>query len=153
MGFNKVKCLQNLKCLIGCILVLSSLGLPVHAESEHTEPRRSIEAVFVDIPPVIDGTLNDPCWQRIAFQGDFQRHDEPDRGGPARVDTAFAIAYDTENLYVGVVMHGDDPNALEPGTAAVDARGPFRLFFYDGRYNKAPKDYKFTSGGCKEVFF
>lgn len=49
--------------------------------------------------------------------------------------------------------HGDDPNALEPGTAAVDARGPFRLFFYDGRYNKVPKDYKFTSGGCKEVFF
>lgn len=98
--------------LIACVFLLCLPGRIVHAETETPPPGRTIEAVFVDTPPVIDGDLTDPCWQRIAFQGEFRRHDEPDRGGPARVDTAFAIAYDTENLYVGIVMHGDDPDAL-----------------------------------------
>lgn len=84
----------------------------IKAAATERIPGRSIEAFRVDTPPVIDGDLSDSCWQTAAFQGDFRRINEPDRGGPARVVTSFAVAYDKDNLYVAVNMHGEDPDKL-----------------------------------------
>lgn len=84
----------------------------IHADDDNRIPGRSIEAVRADIPPSIDGDLSDACWQTAAFQGDFRRIGEPDRGRQARVATTFAVAYDQDNLYVAVDMRGDAPEKL-----------------------------------------
>ena len=112
-------CHKTLSCTFSFIfgafsIVLALVGIQfsVYAENGDRVPGRSIDAVFASTPPVIDGDLSDSSWQNAAFQGDFRRTGEPDRGAPARVVTSFAVVYDTDNLYVAVEMHGDDPEKL-----------------------------------------
>jgi len=54
-------------------------------------------------PPVIDGELNDPCWDRGEFISDFvhvRTHVEP------ADKTEVGMVYDNDYLYVAVVCHG-----------------------------------------------
>ncbi len=101
-------------CAVMLIVLIGTWSRPtgVVAAGDERIPARSIEAVRVDVPPAIDGDLSDTCWQKAAFQGDFRRISEPDRGTPARVATSFAIAYDKDNLYIAVDMRNEDPKKL-----------------------------------------
>ena len=51
-------------------------------------------------PPKIDGRLDDTAWQNATFVSKFIQL-TPNRGQPATDDTAFAIAYDHNHIYVG----------------------------------------------------
>ena len=58
--------------------------------------RRSFQAVRTDKPPVIDGKLDDPCWQRSNVADDFRRFAE---GTPAREPSKAWALYDGTRLY------------------------------------------------------
>lgn len=64
---------------------------PQHAIAEHTAYR-------VDSPPVIDGRLDDACWQRAPRSPRFS---DLVSGQPAIHDTRAAVLWDDDCLYVG----------------------------------------------------
>lgn len=56
-------------------------------------------------PPVIDGKLDDPVWQRAARLGPFRRHGD---GGMAKWNTYAKVAWDETGLYVA--FEAEDPD-------------------------------------------
>ena len=56
-----------------------------------------IPAVFLFAPPVIDGELNDSCWQEAPSVNDFY---DTSKGIPANEPTTAWIAYDDRNIYI-----------------------------------------------------
>jgi len=59
---------------------------------------------------VLDGRLDDAVWTRAQAAGDFVQQD-PDNGTPATEPTEVRIAYDDNNLYIGVICFDSDPDA------------------------------------------
>ncbi len=60
---------------------------------------------------VIDGRLNDKGWKKIPRQGDFLQRN-PEDGFPSSQETEFAVAYDSEHLYVGIRAYDDQPSKI-----------------------------------------
>jgi hypothetical protein len=58
---------------------------------------------------VLDGRLDDEIWTRTQPAGDFVQQD-PDNGQPATEPTEVRIAYDENNLYIGVMCFDSDPD-------------------------------------------
>lgn len=68
-------------------------------------PTPAATAGMTDAPPVIDGALDDTCWQSAAILGSFV---ELDGSGLAAPATEARVCWDAEHLYVGVRC--DEPN-------------------------------------------
>lgn len=82
------------------LVLISSTGLLA-------QPR--INAVFTDIPPLIDGEVNDAVWSSASVINElFQR--EPNPGDPVSEKTEFYFLYDHNNLYVGIRCYDDPKN-------------------------------------------
>lgn len=79
------------------------------ARAEDT--RRTLEAVRIADKPLIDGCLEDSVWQAIPFQGDFVQR-EPEEGMGASERTELAVAYDDDNLYLGVKCFDSEPERV-----------------------------------------
>jgi hypothetical protein len=62
---------------------------------------RSAEAVSVERPPVLDGTLNDPLWQEAKPVSDFRQR-EPHEGESATEKTEVRILYTRHAVYFGI---------------------------------------------------
>ncbi len=59
----------------------------------------------------LDGNLNEPAWQRIEPVCEFFQR-EPDEGKVASFKTEVRIAYDEENLYLGVRCYDKEPERI-----------------------------------------
>jgi len=71
---------------------------------------RIAQAVRVERPPRLDGTLDDPIWQQAVLITDF-RQKEPYEGQPATEKTEVSILYTRTEIYFGIfcqdsVAHG-----------------------------------------------
>ncbi|MFC1848713.1 carbohydrate binding family 9 domain-containing protein, partial [candidate division CSSED10-310 bacterium] len=103
------------KLIFAVLVIAVSFSFPPLTYSQSNDDssaRRTVTAVYTAVAPVIDGDLSDEVWYKASAQDDFRRRDDPDRGGPARVKTLFRILYDEEYLYIGLEMHGDNPDLL-----------------------------------------
>lgn len=80
---------------------------PTHAASGRLEVR----AVPVRGRVVIDGALDDEVWRYAVPVSGFVQS-EPHGGAPATEQTEVRVAFDSDNLYVGAVMHDRDPDRL-----------------------------------------
>ncbi len=65
-------------------------------------------AYRVNMPPTIDGKLDEPCWQRAPRSPRFA---DLVSGEPARYDTRAAVLWDDEFLYVGYWLEEPDVQA------------------------------------------
>lgn len=100
----------NYAAIIICIIWLK---IPLMAEeglpSSATNRPPTIAAVKVAKPPVLDGNLDDPCWQQspkltgLVFS-DLHRI--------ATEETTAYICYDSQNLYVGFYARDSKPNLI-----------------------------------------
>jgi hypothetical protein len=61
--------------------------------------------------PVIDGVLNDPCWQTGEWSGDFIQW-IPNEGAKPSQDTKLKILYDNKNLYVAIRAFDKEPGKI-----------------------------------------
>ena len=74
------------------------------------------------ITPIIDGNINDQCWEKVQWQTDFS----PLTGNPAlRQKTRFKVLYDNERFYFAVECFEDNINKLK--TTAKEKDGPVYL--------------------------
>jgi hypothetical protein len=77
---------------------------------DNHEPRRA-RAYRLDVPPVLDGLVNDPVWKDIEPATGFIQQ-EPQEGAPATERTDVHIGYDDNNLYFGIVCFDSQPEHI-----------------------------------------
>jgi len=72
---------------------------------------RTIEAVRVTEPPVIDGVLDEACWQENAGVSDFiEKH--PDLGDEPSESTRVVVLYDERAVYFGCFCYDSEPEEV-----------------------------------------
>ena len=107
------------RCRFAVLLaVLLASGL---ACAEEGEVLKVICASRAETPPTIDGTLDDPCWQKAEIRGDFTG---PGSGLPLSRRTTMRALYDQDNLYFGFEVFWDDVELLKKGIAAIKEKYP-----------------------------
>lgn len=72
---------------------------------------RTVEAIRVDTPPVIDGKLTEPCWLENPGFSDFMEN-WPVLCDPASESTRVVVLYDEDNLYMGCFCPYKDSNQV-----------------------------------------
>ena len=72
--------------------------------------RKSVRAVRIDTPPVIDGRLDDPAWTQAIAVDDFYEVYPDEYDAPSR-ETIVYVVYDDDALYVGARMF-DEPGEI-----------------------------------------
>lgn len=90
-------------CLV--LIALSFISIAQAQEPQATRP--GYAALRADVPPVIDGELNDAVWQRAEEITGFTQMD-PEEGQPAKDETRVRVAYDEEAIYFALVMEDAD---------------------------------------------
>jgi len=95
------------KSLTVVLLVCVSVG----AGASRMLPLKTVKAVRTDVPPVIDGLVNDPQWQKAPPVLDFTQYD-PDEGGMPTELTSVRLLYDDRALYVGVICYDSHPQDI-----------------------------------------
>jgi hypothetical protein len=73
--------------------------------------RRVYETRMTDTPPVLDGRLDDSCWDLVPWAEEFVMW-EPEVGKPPTQPTAFKILYDRHALYVAYRAYDNDPKSI-----------------------------------------
>jgi len=105
-----MKYMRLLTLLLWGIIPITIFGSP---QVKGSGQARSISAFRLNGTPIeIDGRLNDLVWQELPPQGDFIQRN-PDDGSSATLATEFAVAYDSEFLYVGIRAYDDQPELIE----------------------------------------
>jgi len=91
-------------------------------ESQSNATSKKITAVKIDIPPTIDGKLNDVCWEKAAKVKDFINVER----GTAPIDRTEAyVAYDAENLYIAFRCFDSKPESINANQTRRD--GDFKF--------------------------
>ena len=70
-----------------------------------------VHAVRADVPPVLDGWVTDPQWQKAPPILDFKQFD-PDEGALPTELTSVRLMYDDRALYVGVICYDAYPQKI-----------------------------------------
>jgi len=82
------------------------------ADAEVAEsPRKSVHAVRVDAPPVLDGVLDDSAWQEAAFVEDFHIVVSNEFGTPGERSRVY-VAFDADNLYFAARFWDSKPDTI-----------------------------------------
>ena len=85
-------------------------------------PQRTARAVRAEVPPRLDGVIDDEVWQRAPVQEGFTQTD-PDNGEPSSLPTTFQVAYDDEALYFAAICYDTRPDSI---TARLTRRDQWR---------------------------
>ena len=105
-------CMQHNRTMI--LVLLLTIGLCTAAGA--TEPFRPLRTVT---PPIIDGKLDDPVWQKAPSVTGF-RTCEPDYGKAMLGETRVFMAYDSENLYFAFRCDDSAPDRIKANMTARD---------------------------------
>lgn len=105
--------------ILGLILVcvvIPALGKtpPQEHEKEANIDHRArpvVRAYRIDTPPTIDGLVNDPIWVEMQPATGFVQQ-EPNNGEPSTEQTEVRVAFDDDNLYLGVICLDSQPEHI-----------------------------------------
>lgn len=92
-------------------LLLPALTFAQSQSVSSPDGRRQVIAVEARTPVVIDGVLDEEVWRRAEPATDFIQAD-PLEGQPSTERTEVKVAYDTDNIYIGVVCHDPNPSTI-----------------------------------------
>lgn len=128
--------LRKLSCLYTCMLLLSVA--PLFSQV------KNIQAVKVNLPPIIDGNLDEAVWTDIPIASDFIQN-FPTYGSPASQRTEVKVIYDNNAIYIGAYLY-DDPYLIRTQITARDEEQfkdlDFFSVFFD-TYNDHQNGYQF----------
>lgn len=100
---------------IYALLLCFSMPFLGHADEKLDIPyERQLDVHWTDVPPVLDGKMDDACWGSAVVAGDFRRLDQ--KHLPARQQSEVRLCYDAENLYVFFWLHEAEIRKLQAGT-------------------------------------
>lgn len=95
----------------GLALTFVLTASPLFAQEQSREGPRIAEAVRVEHPPKLDGTLDDPLWQSARIVGDF-RQKEPKEGEAATEKTEVRILYTRTAVFFGIHCYDSAPSRI-----------------------------------------
>ena len=86
-------------------------GFGIATDAGFLTGRPSVRPVRTTQPPRIDGRLDDPVWRDATRITELVQQTPLD-GAPATEATEVYLAYDAQNVYVGVYAHYSDPTLI-----------------------------------------
>ena len=92
------------------IIVSTLLNLTSNSYSQTIE-KKTYQTYFTKTAPEIDGLLNDSCWNKVEWSGDFIQT-QPSENKPPSQQTKFKILYDDNNLYVFIRALDTEPEKI-----------------------------------------
>ena len=130
---------------LGVVSSNLSLAAGQVVQEQHGEYR--YQATSVDTPPIVDGDLSDPVWQKAPVIDQFIQI-VPDSGQPATERTEVRIVYDSDSLYIAAYLHYTDPttvvrNVLRFRDDQIWAKDDIIRFFID-TFHDHRRAYVFT---------
>lgn len=90
---------------LACLLIASL------AHVCFSQEKKIYQTAFSENPPVIDGQINDECWNNVEWSGDFIQS-EPAENKPPTQQTAFKILYDHSNVYFFIRAFDTEPDKI-----------------------------------------
>ena len=98
------------------LLLNAIIGTGFAAGGEKLQPLKPLRA---DIPPVIDGVLDDAVWAQAPSETGFKTW-RPDIGKDMQEKTVVYYAYDRDNLYFAYRCYDHEPSKIKASVAARD---------------------------------
>jgi len=92
-------------------LTLWAAPFPTTRAQAPADGSRIAGAARAELPPRLDGTLDDPLWASAPLISDFRQR-EPNETEPATENTEVRILYDSRHLYIGVHCYDSTPGAI-----------------------------------------
>ena len=121
------------------------LGVAVGVDALTGRP--TVRPSRVQIPPAIDGNLDDEMWLDATHITDFVQR-QPLDGSPATEATDVYIAYDSTTLYLGFHAHYVDPNMMRANRSDRDRGRRDDIFsVYFDTFLDQQRAYVFTVNG------
>src|SRR6266568_636723 len=99
-----------MKILTKIPLVLFLISLIANSYAQSIE-KKTYQTAFTKTAPVIDGQMNDSCWNLVGWGSGFIQS-QPKENKPPSQETAFKILYDDDNLYVFVRAYDKEPEKI-----------------------------------------
>lgn len=96
--------------LFSVFLLLAAVSAAV-GQTREDEVGKSIRAVRTEIPPEIDGALNEEIWSLANVVEDFHQI-QPLEYDPPSQRTQVYVLYDEENLYIGARLWDTEPGGV-----------------------------------------
>ncbi|MFQ5510824.1 MAG: DUF5916 domain-containing protein [Candidatus Krumholzibacteriia bacterium] len=131
-------------------------GAGEKSDAERTKAVRQIRALRINPhAPRIDGRLDDEIWRKAEFFSKFTQK-EPNEGESALNETAIAVVYDDEALYIGARMHCKDPdNILATVSRRDNVTNSERVLVSLDSYNDNRTAYTFgiTASGVRVDYY
>ena len=127
------------------MLTLSALAITKN-------PDKMAFAKRTTTPPMVDGNLNDPCWEDVYLISEFTQYD-PEYGKPATQKSHVFIVYDDEAIYVGALLYDTAPDSILTQLGNRDDGGLNSDWFgleFDTYYNQLDAySFKVTASGVQ----
>jgi hypothetical protein len=110
---TSLHCLSRFTFECGLFLlgIVGPAALAYPQESVSQNESRVAEAVRVDRPPRLDGTLRDPLWQSAKPIADFRQR-EPHEGAIPTEKTEVRVLYTQNAVYFGVRCFDSEPSRI-----------------------------------------
>jgi hypothetical protein len=80
-------------------------------KKDSTIVKRTYQTAFANTIPVIDGLMNDDCWNLVDWSTNFTQS-SPMENKPPSQQTAFKILYDNDNLYIFIRAYDTEPDKI-----------------------------------------
>lgn len=109
-SFNFMKYSFLKRTVLSLILILLFTITYGHS-SDTVIVKRTYQTAFAKTVPVIDGLMNDDCWNLVDWTTDFIQI-QPAENKPPSQQTAFKILYDNDNLYMLVRAYDTEPDKI-----------------------------------------
>jgi hypothetical protein len=134
--------------LMFILAVTVGVPAPIHAQtSPDSAVRLTTTPVRTEVPPVIDGNLNDVVWETATRLSGFVQQ-RPLEGAPASEKTEVYIAYDSETLYFGIYAYYSDPGLIRANRADRDkTSNDDTVAIYLDPFLDAQRGYAFSVNG------
>jgi hypothetical protein len=124
--------------LMGVVLFTAGFAFSRDRAGDKPEPvRKSYRAArAADQSPVIDGRIDEACWDRAAWEGGFVQRD-PYEGRDPSEPTSFKILYDDKYVYVGIRAHDSKADSIEKRLSRRDnGSGDMVTVGFDSLYDR-----------------
>ena len=132
------------KTILSLILIFIFTGSYANSNDSTVIAKRTYQTAFVKTAPVIDGLMNDECWNLVEWTSNFTQS-QPVENKPPTQQTAFKILYDNDNLYMFVRCYDTEPDKISKIMSRRDNFNGDMIFIeFDSHFDKQT-DFLFSA--------
>jgi hypothetical protein len=132
------------KTILSLILIFIFTGSYANSNDSTVIAKRTYQTAFVKTAPVIDGMMNDECWNLVEWTSNFTQS-QPVENKPPTQQTAFKILYDNDNLYMFVRCYDTEPEKISKIMSRRDNFSGDMIFVeFDSHFDKQT-DFLFSA--------